>query len=296
MAAYYNEIDLYCAAWLKNLMASGQIPSGEVDTRPIHQVHPTDLLGYKQCHFFAGIGGWAIAARMAGVSDNMEMWTGSPPCQPFSSAGKKKAQKDERHLWPEFYRLIKARKPPVIFGEQVDAAITHGWWDDVADDLEREGYETGSAVLPACSVGAPHQRKRLFFVGNAKHDGRHESSKHRSVGTCENQGRLQQPERPDTSCTMANSNESRLQGHRRLITVDDTERRQKQNGWDTTDSFFSGKWTRCPDGKQRLVKSSIHLLSHGVHNRAPKLRAYGNAIVPQLAAEFIKASMECVNV
>lgn len=87
MNFYYNEINKYAAEWLRNLIAAGLVPPGDVDERSIVDVQPDDLRGYVQCHFFAGIGGWAYAARLAGWPDDRELWTGSCPCQPFSSAG-----------------------------------------------------------------------------------------------------------------------------------------------------------------------------------------------------------------
>lgn len=66
MTAYYNEIDPYAAQWLRNLVAAGLIPAGEIDERSITDVQPGDLAGFAQCHFFAGIGGWALALRLAG--------------------------------------------------------------------------------------------------------------------------------------------------------------------------------------------------------------------------------------
>lgn len=167
MANYYNEFEPYAAQWLRNLIANGLIPNGEVDTRSIVDVQAEDLKGFTQCHFFAGIGGWPLALGMAGWSDERPVWTGSCPCQPFSRSGKGKAQSDERHLWPHWYRLIKQSKPSIIFGEQVERAITCGWWDDAAADLEKEEYACASAILPAFSVGAYHRRDRLFFVAHS---------------------------------------------------------------------------------------------------------------------------------
>lgn len=171
-AAYYNEIDPYAAAWLRNLIASGHIPAGDVDERSIVDVRPDDLRGYTQCHFFAGIGGWAYAARLAGWPDDEPLWTGSCPCQPFSVAGKGWGVADERHLWPEFHRLIAGCRPAVVAGEQVAAAVGKGWLDGVLADLEGSGYTYGSAVLPACSVDAPHRRDRLWFVAESDSAGR----------------------------------------------------------------------------------------------------------------------------
>ena len=66
MPAYYNEIDPYAAQWLRNLIAAGHIAPGVVDERSIEDVHPSDLRGFEQCHFFAGIGVWSLALRRAG--------------------------------------------------------------------------------------------------------------------------------------------------------------------------------------------------------------------------------------
>jgi hypothetical protein len=109
--AYYNEIDPYAAQWLRNLVAAGHIAPGDVDERSIVDVQPDDLRGYTQCHFFAGIGGWSYALRLAGWPDDRPAWTGSCPCQPFSAAGKQRGSEDERHLWPAFFRLISECRP-----------------------------------------------------------------------------------------------------------------------------------------------------------------------------------------
>jgi DNA (cytosine-5)-methyltransferase 1 len=172
--AYYNEIDPYAAQWLRNLIAAGEIAPGDVDERSIVEVKADDIKGYKQCHFFAGIGGWSYALRLAGVPDDRFVWTGSCPCQPFSAAGQGKAGDDERHLWPAWLPLIAECRPPIVFGEQVAAAIGWGWVDLVFNDLEKEGYACAQAVLPACSVGAPHIRDRVWFVADA--DGWHASA------------------------------------------------------------------------------------------------------------------------
>jgi DNA (cytosine-5)-methyltransferase 1 len=116
---YYNEFDPHAAQWLRNLMDADLIPRGEVDERSISDVSATELRGYAQCHFFAGISGWEEALRLAGWDSSRPVWSGSCPCQSFSSAGKRKGKKDERHLWPEFFRLIRECRPVTVFGEQV---------------------------------------------------------------------------------------------------------------------------------------------------------------------------------
>lgn len=170
MAAYYNEIDPGAAQWLRNLIAAGQIAPGDVDTRSITEVQPDDLRGYAQCHFFAGVGGWSHAARLAGWPDGRSLWSGSCPCQPFSVAGKGAGIDDVRHLWPDFFRLIQACRPDVVVGEQVAGAAGYGWLDGVAADLAGEGYASGAVDIPACSVDAPHIRQRLYWVARAMAD------------------------------------------------------------------------------------------------------------------------------
>ena len=80
MSAYYNEFDPKAAAWLRELIKRGLIADGVVDERSILDVSADDLVGFTQCHFFAGIGGWSYALRLAGWSDDQPVWTGSPPC------------------------------------------------------------------------------------------------------------------------------------------------------------------------------------------------------------------------
>ena len=167
MTAYYNEIEPFAAQWLRNLIAAGHIADGVVDERSIRDVAPADVAGFTQAHFFAGIGVWSHALRSAGWDDSRPVWTGSCPCQPFSAAGQGRGTADERHLWPEFHRLIAERRPPVVLGEQVASALGRDWLDAVRTDLEGVGYAVGAADLGAASVGAPHIRQRLWWVADA---------------------------------------------------------------------------------------------------------------------------------
>lgn len=166
-AAYYNELDPYAAQWLRNLIAGGHIAPGEVDERSIEDVAPDDLRGFTQCHFFAGIGGWSHALRVAGWPDDKPVWTGSCPCQPFSSAGKGDGFDDARHLWPDFAWLIGERKPVAVFGEQVAAGNANVWFDLVQSDLEGMGYAFGLVPFTSAGIGAPHIRERAYWVADA---------------------------------------------------------------------------------------------------------------------------------
>ncbi|WP_376753125.1 DNA cytosine methyltransferase [Cronobacter dublinensis] len=167
MPAYYNEIDPYAAQWLRNLIAAGHIAPGEVDERSIEDVTPDDLRGFTQCHFFAGIGVWSHSLRLAGWPDDKPVWTGSCPCQPFSSAGKGDGFADERHLWPSLFHLISECRPQHVFGEQVASGNANTWFDVVQADLERMGYAFGLVPFAAAGVGAPHIRERAYWVANS---------------------------------------------------------------------------------------------------------------------------------
>ena len=283
VAAYYNEIDPYAAQWLRNLIAAGHIAAGEVDERSIADVQPSDLRGFTQCHFFAGIGGWSLALRIGGWNDEIPVWTGSCPCQPFSDAGARTGTADPRHLWPEWYRLIRECRPGVIFGEQVEAAVKHGWLDLVSSDLEREGYAVGAVVLPAAGVGAPHARSRLWFVADTN----------RIVGDGDGIGGPERGIEPADHCAVVDGGDpggTRLPSRERELILGEGRRGEGGTTEQHGRTFWSDAvWLQCSDGKARPTQSGLSPLADGIPNRVGKLRAYGNAIVPQVAAEVVMA-------
>lgn len=171
LRAYYNEIDPFAAQWIRNLMAEGWITKGDVDERSIEDVQPNDLTGYDRLHFFAGVAVWDYALNQAGWGRG-EIWTGSCPCQPFSSAGAGAGFADERHLWPAFFHLIQECKPALVFGEQVASKDANPWIDLVQTDLEAVGYGVGAIAFPAAGIGAPHIRDRLYWVANSEGAGK----------------------------------------------------------------------------------------------------------------------------
>jgi DNA (cytosine-5)-methyltransferase 1 len=379
VTAYYNEIDPYAAQWLRNLIAAGHIAPGDVDERSIVDISPDDLRGYNQCHFFAGIGGWSHALRLAGWPDDRPVWTGSCPCQPFSAAGKGQAADDERHLWPAWFSLIRECRSPVVFGEQVEAAIGWGWLDAVFADLEAEGYACGAAVLPACGVGAPHIRQRLWFVGQrgASPRQRAEKSAASSIPMADAgydertawSARREQQSAASIGQRAGSDSEDRGladagfagggRNARAIPGTQGTSEGERGGAWDIAhepvadgaarelaDATGGGtraiqqpgqlrgsqpggeigeladadgqqcegaaegarparrrlppggrfwndlQWLPCTDGKARPIEPGTFPLAHGIPGRVGRLRAYGNAIVPQVAAEFIRASQE----
>ena len=313
---YYNEFDPKSAAWLRDLIGSRLIPNGIVDERSIAEVNPGDLRGYRQCHFFAGIGGWSLALQLAGWPADRPVWTGSCPCQPFSAAGKGLAQADKRHLWPVFFDLIRECRPEHVFGEQVASAVGHGWLDGISADLEEAGYACGAVVLGSHSVGAPHIRQRLYWVADAKHAERREVSVNREDGRDgQNGGREETHGEPGTCgqvCGMAVTEGEQHNGGRNerprgressdgggLVLADSdgcqpwSPASETPGYGDTAEpaSFWSDSQpVHCRDGKIRRIPTepAFFPLAHGVPARVVRLRGYGNAIVPQVASVFIQ--------
>ena len=315
---YYNENNIYAAQWLRNLIAGGAISKGDVDERSIDDVRPSDLQGYTRCHFFAGIGGWDLALQWAGWPHERPVWTGSCPCQPLSSAGKRKGATDERHLWPAFQQLIAQRRPATIFGEQVASNLGREWMSAVRYDLESLGYACGAADLPAASVGAPHIRQRLWWVADANGrrpravgkisktevesrtpSGLTNNGSSNRMGNAEGDDE-QRPREPipsdgrqgeaggsgagDNACGVDNANntQSRPETQRK-------ESGQKYAGPSSYSSWQDVEYIPCADGKSRPTEPGIHPLADGFPGRVGRLRAFGNAIVPQVAAAFITA-------
>ena len=105
-----------------------------------------------------------------GLVPDCNILTAGYPCQPFSVAGKQRGEEDDRHIWPEIFRIIKAKRPNWIVCENVYGHISMGL-DTVLSDLETEGYSCQPFIVPACAVNAPHRRDRLWIVGYTEHDG-----------------------------------------------------------------------------------------------------------------------------
>jgi DNA (cytosine-5)-methyltransferase 1 len=354
---YYNEHDPKAAAWLRELIKAGLISDGVVDERDIQNVKAKELESYNQCHFFAGIGGWSYALRLAGISDDYPVWTGSCPCQPFSAAGRGMGAADERHLWPDFRNLIGECRPAIVFGEQVASKNGRKWLAGVSADLEMASYRFAAADLCAACVGSPHIRQRLFWMGESYGTGRltRESSAATARYGCaieptgdvgglsddeserfngrqraaeSNGGRLVETGLPE-SPRLSDNERQRLQRSERNRQTG-TEREtigytgelcvtserlgdamrdgsatglsksaQREEGFSRIAHHADGPcgfWDSYDimpfkDGKSRRVEPGTFPLVDGFPARVAILKGFGNAIVPQVAAAFIKAAM-----
>lgn len=323
MTVLYSELEPYPMQWLRNLIEAKHIAEGIVvgDIRKIEKVEAT------QFHAFAGIGVWSHALRLAGWPDDVPVWTGSCPCQPFSVAGKGKGIKDERHLWPDWFRLIRQCLPPVIFGEQVASPAGRTWLNSVFSDLESVGYAVAGADLPAAGVGASHRRQRLYFVAQRLADaqdadwgpqqqasgtGRRETrfagggelgelGNTGSAGSQERQrpqnrsGAIRDEGAPVAAPGLVDGNLGLADSH--ILGTENGELQRSgrfvQPAENATTGFWAdAEWIYCTDDRYRPVESGTFPLAYGITNRVGKLRAYGNAITPQVAATFIRAVIE----
>jgi len=295
MSAYYNEIDPFAADWLRNLIKAGHIADGVVDERSISDVRPEELFEFTQCHFFAGVGVWSHALRGAGWDDDRPVWTGSCPCQPFSGAGKRSGIADKRHLFPDWFHLIRECRPATIFGEQVASKDGLGWLDLVQADMEGEDYAFAPFDLCAAGFGAPHIRQRLWFVAHSDHAG--------------SQGRISgwpHSERQDQHGHLGC--DGSVSGMDNTIGIGRDAGRHGDHGGDVgikfdatvedgsgskTDGIWGDvDWLFCKDAKWRPVEPSTFPLANGIAGRVGRCRAYGNAIVSEVAQGLISSFIE----
>ena len=263
----------------------------------------------KHLDLFSGIGGFALAARWVGIETvqfveiepyaqkvltknfpevpihddiktfdatkfrGIDLITGGYPCQPFSQAGKRRGSEDDRHLWPEMFRVIREARPDWVLAENVAGHVSMGL-DEVLSDLESEGYTTQPLIIPAVGKDAKHRRDRVWIVANnAFMRMERARTKQQATGA---RGKSED---------VANSN---LQGSQRR----ETSRDNIENRKESINKFAGGCNSNNESGRSRetrwLPESGVGRVAHGIPRRVDRLKGLGNAIVPQVAYEIMK--------
>lgn len=244
----------------------------------------------KHLDLFSGIGGFALAAKWAGfetvqfvekdkfcqkvlnknfpnvpIHDDIktfsygkeiDLLTGGFPCQAFSIAGKRKGTSDARYLWPEMFRIIRESKPSWIIAENV-TGIVEMELDNILYDLEKEKYETGSFVIPACAANAPHRRDRLWIIANS-------NCKRRKNGR-------------------DNWKERQIQKNKKW------DMAQIQQEWE---KFKPQPWATMQARGYFSLNAHASRIDDGLSDRMDRIKSLGNAIVPQVVYPIMKIIYE----
>ena len=270
----------------------------------------------RHLDLFSGIGGFALAAKWAGINTiafceiesyaqkvlkknfpdvpifsnicklkrrdidgTVDIITGGFPCQPFSVAGRKKGTQDDRDLWPEMFRVIQEFKPTWVIGENV-ANFTSMAFQRTKINLESEGYEVQPFIIPACALNAPHRRDRVWIVGYSEYNGSFTTKKQRGIDKTGNNNKKRKEEAFQLKRTSRQGNDDAMAN---------TYSKNAQGQWKKSirneEKYkFSKKcwWATEPD---------VGRVAYGVSNRVDRLKGLGNAIVPQVAFQILKGIM-----
>jgi len=267
-----------------------------------------------QLDLFSGIGGFALACRWLGIEtigfceiepyaqrvlqknfpgirifedvrklqadEFPRPWiiTGGYPCQPFSQAGKRQGEEDDRHLWPAMFEIIRSSRPDWVLAENVAGHVSMGL-DEVLSDLEGEDYTVQPLIVPACAVDAPHRRDRVWIVGHAKKLYSDECREYPEPS----KRSISESGKSSSAKTLAYSGHTKPS--RRIQTEEGQQPGSRRNPRSESASCSLPR-------KRWLTEPDVGRVAHGIPSRVDRLRGLGNAIVPQVAYEIINAMIE----
>jgi DNA (cytosine-5)-methyltransferase 1 len=238
-------------------------------------------------------------------ANKIDILTGGFPCQPYSSAGKRKGKEDDRHLWPEMLRAISEISPRFVVGENVRGLLNWNGgmvFDEVCAELENYGYQVAPIVIPAAAVNAPHGRDRIWFVAHSGKFRLEQCENTAEMGTRQkeifgkgNQSSLQ----PKTTSKVGNATNTNCNGFDKCHSNNEIKPSQRRFNAFNDINQVPTNWDQFP------TESPICGGNDGVPNRLdgitfPKwrqesIKGFGNAIVPQVAFEIFKAIQQCDN-
>ena len=193
--------------------------------------------------------------------NKIDIITGGYPCQPFSVAGRKKGEEDPRHVWPEYFRLIKELRPTWVIGENVGGHIKLGL-DSVLSDLESEGYSARTFSISAASIGANHKRERVWILANSNSNGaKWDQSENRQRSRTQQNGE-----------DVANSKSSGRNEHEI----------NKEHGEPETQKIFGDRGCLSGVSSRWKVEPDVGRVANGLPNTMDRLKSLGNSVVPQI--------------
>jgi DNA (cytosine-5)-methyltransferase 1 len=235
--------------------------------------------------------------ELRGDEITADVITGGYPCQPFSQAGKRRGAEDDRHLWPEMYRLIKTIRPRWVIAENVAGHISMGL-DSVLSDLEAANYRWWTFVIPACAVDAKHRRDRVWIVANA------DSRRLHGPGVCEEQQGRTKAQRTGEAwqgriMAYAEGEQTAREGQRRFQSQFTQRREDVSNassqgleGQREIASRTGKEYDNPGDYCRWATEPSVGRVANGIPRRVDRLRSLGNAVVPQIPEIIGRAIME----
>jgi DNA (cytosine-5)-methyltransferase 1 len=223
----------------------------------------------------------SIDADGLGRLGRIDLVCGGFPCQPFSVAGKQEAQKDDRYLWPAMRQVIALARPDWVIGENVAGIISLAL-DDVLADLEGLGYAARPFVIPACAVGAHHRRDRVWIIAT---DAQRAKLQPRRVRG-QSGANPAESGHDGPSESMADA-ASKRRGEARELLERCAQRLAGRSEILAYDAGISGGWCWWP------AEPDVGRVAHGVPARVDRLRALGNAVVPQIPEIIGRAILRC---
>lgn len=255
--------DLFCQEVLKKHWPNSKIYGDirQITSNPFGDEHRSERQEVRETSGLPEVSGEEVDTWW--TSGAVGLLTGGFPCQPFSQAGKRKGTEDERHLWPEMLRVIQLTQPEWVIAENVRGLLTQQGgvvFEQVCLDLEAAGYEVQPIIIPAVAKNAPHRRDRVWFVANRRHE-RPEKSEVKAEGS--------QQYNCDASDTESIHEERRSGGQ--------GETQFRRSDWSKNWLEVATELCRVDDGIPKRL------------DRNPRLKALGNAIVPQVAEEIMRA-------
>jgi len=220
--------------------------------------------------------------------DSIDIITGGYPCQPFSIAGRQKGEQDSRHLWPEYFRLVKELRPTWVIGENVSGHIKLGL-DTVIEDLESEDYAVRPFSISASSIGANHQRERIWILAHSR---RSQWPRAEQRGENENETRKE------------NANQFERSSSTSEVDVANTNNERLQRQWQSRNQFtprFNSSRESSEEGQRTVGQGwwesepNMGRVAHGIPKRVDRLKSLGNSLVPQIPYYIGKTILEVMN-